>query len=69
MNWKIFLVGSGLLSSFFVSIALIAVYYDDSAYTAITHNGSSPYYPDTDYPDRPPYTPTEKPNSGQKHEP
>jgi len=43
MNWKLFLIGGGLMSSFILSIVLIAVFYDDSAYVGYQSYGDMPY--------------------------
>jgi hypothetical protein len=37
MNWKLLIIGASLLSSFIISIALIAVYYDDSMYVGLKY--------------------------------
>ena len=69
MTWKIFLAGAGVLSTFFISIAFLAVYYDDSNYVAIEgRDGNHGGIIDGNDPNGP-YIPDQKPNKGQNHEP
>ena len=44
MNWKFLLIGTGVFSTFFISIAMIALYYDDSAYVNMPYvvDGGNP---------------------------